>query len=287
VTPYRKITAKESGLYETCARHTARHTSRILQTGYFCDSCTKRLVHEALNDRPPVFHGQTFKGFCGLCNLKCDVTMRQWFACGPCWNVILAYQKSIAATEFLHKWWNDTIKPHFSHLNLVETEPVFLSPYARRTSTKKQSALSLSALDFLVSDTRASPAKSLFHIEQKTGPGSVEDMKTFQLDVNDFNDIVGAINYTHLPSYIVHIQAGRQYSFPTCRTVIRGMWYTDILRLKAHQLRIAVRRGEDKRAIYYDPAAFEPIEGFAKQLKAKHYKKLASKLAKSKLRLID
>lgn len=287
MTPYREVTTKESGLYETCARHTARHTSRILQMGFFCDPCTKRLVIEAFNNRPPIFHGETVEGFCGLCNLKRAVTMRQWFVCGPCWNVVLAYQKSISASEALRKWWKDKIKPAFKNLELVETEPVILSPYARNATTKKQSAETLSILDFLVSDVSANPAKPLFHIEQKTGPAAVEEMKTFQLDVNDFNDIAGAINYTDLPSYIVHVQARREYFLPTSKTVISGIWWTDILTLQSHQLRIAVRRGEDKRAIYYNPKAFRPIDEFSKELKGSHYKKLGTTLAKKPLLLID
>jgi hypothetical protein len=65
------------------------------------------------------------------------------------------------------------------------------------------------------------------------------------------------------------------------------MWSTDVLTLIAHQKRIAMRRGEDKRAIYYDPAAFRPIDEFIEQLKAKHYTKLAATLIKSPLFLIE
>jgi hypothetical protein len=213
--------------------------------------------------------------------------MRQWFVCGTCWNVVLAYQKSMAATKVLRTWWKDEIKPQFNHLDLVETEPVILSPYARGSSTKKESAETLTILDFLVSDVSKKPAKPLFHIEQKTGPGSIEEMKKFQLDVNDFNDIAGAINYTDLPAYIMHVQAQREYLLPTSKTIVSGMWWTDILTLMAHQKKIAVRRGEDKRAVYYNPAAFQPIDGFLEVLKAKRYKALAAALAKTPVLLIE
>jgi hypothetical protein len=215
-----------------------------------------------------------------------EVTMRQWFVCGPCWSVILAYQKSIAASEAVQAWWGRDIKPIFSNLALEETEPVYLSPYARSGATKMQKAAALSVLDFLVSDVSKDPPVSLFHLEQKTGPGSIEEMTEFQLDVNDYNDIAGATNKTHIPSYIVHVQAGQEYAFPTRKSIILGMWWTDVFSLRTNQKRIASRRGEDKRAIYYKPIAFHPIAAFSDELKSMGYKKLAAKLSTAPIELI-
>ncbi|MEW6331587.1 MAG: hypothetical protein AB1560_09010 [Pseudomonadota bacterium] len=286
MTPYRIVMPNSSGLFETCARHTNRQTARALQAIYLCDECTKRLVSEAFNNRPPVYHGETIQGFCGLCNLNCDVTMRQWFVCPICWNVVLAYQKSIAASVAIHEWWANTIKPKFPELELVETEPVYLSPFARGVKTKKQGAATLSLLDFRVSDNRKNPPVPLFNIEQKTGPGAIDEMSEFQLDVNDFNDIAGATNNTKLPSYIVHVQASQNYQFPTRQTVITGIWWTDLITLQAHQKRISKRRGEDKNAIYYDPAAFSPIATFSEELERKGYENLLAKLSKKPIPLL-
>ena len=265
ISPYRDVTTPDSGLYETCARHTSRRVARSLQTGYFCDACAKRLVVEVFNDRAPVYHGETLKGFCGLCNLNREVTMRQWFVCPGCWGVVIAYQKSIAASAALAKWWSKSIEPQFAGLTLIETEPVRLTPYVRNPVTKLQSASELSILDFLVSNTSKAPAATLFHIEQKTGPGSIDEMSEFQLDVNDFNDIAGATNKTGRPSYIIHVQATYDYLMPTRRTIIKGMWWTDIFTLKENEKRISNRRDEDERAIYYKPAAFKPIETFCRR----------------------
>jgi hypothetical protein len=102
------------------------------------------------------------------------------------------------------------IGPVFPHLTLTETEPVRLSPYVRSGSSKRKDAPSLSVLDFVVSDAE----RPLFHIEQKTGPGSIDEMSEFQLDLNDYNDLVGATNKTGLPTYIIHVQAGQEYLFP-------------------------------------------------------------------------
>lgn len=286
MTAYRDVTLEASGLFETCARHTARHTARTLQTIYLCDDCTQRLVHEAFNDRAPVHHGETIQGYCGLCSIRRDVTMRQWFVCGTCWNVVLAYQKSIAATAGVHSWWNKTIASAFAHLRLEETEPMYLSPYARSAKTKKQGAAMLSILDFLVSDLGTTPGTPLFHIEQKTGPGSIQEMSEFQLDVNDYNDIAGAMNNTHFPAYVVHVQIAQEYTFPTRRTVVRGLWWTDLFNLAAHRIRVGTRRGEDKEAIYFAPSAFKAIDTFPDELARENHKVLAAKLAQNPVQLV-
>lgn len=283
---YREITSQLSGLFETCARHTSRSTARTLQTIYLCDPCARKLAARAFNGRHPVFHGQTIQGYCGLCSKRRKVTCRQWFVCGPCWNVVLAYQKSIVASCAVHEWWKNVAKSAFPDLDLKETEPVYLAPYNRAPKTKRQAAAELSVLDFLVTDTATTPAMPLFHIEQKTGPGSIESMSVFQLDVNDFNDIAGAVNNTGLPAYIVHVQAGREYEFPTSRAVILGMWWTDVVTLQRNQKSVGARRNEDKDAISYNPAAFKRIDTFPLEIAERRYEILSAILTKRKLNLI-
>jgi hypothetical protein len=278
---FRDITDKESGLYETCARHTARQTSRLLQSAYYCDECAQRLTGECFNRRAPVYHGDTLKGFCGLCNCLKDVTLRQWFVCGPCWNVVLAYQKSMAATAHLHSWWKDNIAPNMQHLSLIESEPVRLAPYARVGPNKREKAQTLENLDFIVADNALKPAKSIFHIEQKTGPGSIDEIKEFQLDVNDINDIVGAMKHTKIPSYVIHVQAVQEYSLPTKESVVRAMWWTDPYKIKANLKRVGSRADENKKAIFFKPAAFAPISTFLDELKNKGYEKLAAEMNKN------
>ena len=111
-------------------------------------------------------------------------------------------------------------------------------------------------------------------------------MKEFQLDVNDFNDIAGAMNATRLPSYIIHVQVEHEYLPPTRRTNAVAMWWTDVYRIRDKKKRVSSRRGEDKRAIYFKPTAFEPIESFEDELKNGGYKSLAERLAKSQIELI-
>jgi hypothetical protein len=265
-----------SPFWEACARHTNRQTSRLLQYLYLCDPCARRLTEEALNDRPPIYHGETVMGYCGLCNKRLEVTLRQWFACGPCWNVIIAYQKTIVASQAVLDFWRRCVQPQYPDLHCDETEVVYFSPYARAAKTKRQLAGELRTLDFLVSEMPA--GRPLFHIELKTGPGSIEEMNEFQLDVNDYDDIVGAVKNTRLPAYVFHAQVVHSYEPPTRYSVPRGIWYSDVWTLKTNRKDTRQRRGEDKQAGYYRTEAFRPIQDFTQEIATKRYVELSREI---------
>lgn len=281
---YSKILPPTSEYWEKCARHTSSHTARTLQTGYYCDRCTRRLTHEAFNDRPPVYHGGRVRGFCGLCNRRKYVFLRQWFACAVCWNVIVAYQKSIVASKAVRDYWRKEVAPEFPELTLLEKEAVSLSPYAKKAKSKAEAAKTLTTLDFLVKNRRLKKKRLLFHIELKSGPGSIEEMREFQLDINDSNDIIGAANNTHLSVYIFHVRTEFRYNPPTRASVAREMWWTDIFTLLKKRLSVRARRGEDKRAGYYSPAAFQTMDTFSQELQSKRYRELQRRLSRRRLR---
>ncbi len=281
---YRRILPRTSDYWEACARHTSRHTARTLQCGYYCDRCARRLTRDAFNDRPPVYHGARVKGFCGLCNKRKQVFLRQWFACGVCWNVIVGYQKSIVASQAVEDYWRKKIMPEFSHLSLVEKEAMSLSPYARKSKSKRQAAESLTELDFVVKNRRLKKRKLLFHIELKSGPGAIDEMREFQLDINDSNDIIGAANNTRLPAYIFHVQTEFNYDPPTRASVALRIWWTDIFKLLKHRLSVKTRRGEDKKAGYYSPSAFQTMDTFPEELRSKRYRRLHRRLSRRRLK---
>ena len=106
---YDAVLPPSSDFWKKCARHTNPTTSKNLAYIYLCDVCLERLVAEALNERPPIYHGETRRGYCGLCNELKTVTFRQWFACAICWNVVVAYQKGIVASEAVHRFWAERI----------------------------------------------------------------------------------------------------------------------------------------------------------------------------------
>lgn len=282
MAPFREVLNPASEFWEACARHTNRQTARKIQVIYLCDECAKRLTHEAFNDRPPIHHGETLQGFCGLCNEDKEVVERCWFACEICWNVVLGYQKSGAASQAVRSYWNDQYAITFPFLALVETEPVYLSPYRRLGKTKRQAAEDLIVLDFQV-ERKGEPAVPLFHIELKSGPGTIDEMKEFQLDINDSNDIVGVANRTCLPVYIFHVELRNIYAPPTRATIAGALWWTDVFTLLENRRDIRSRRGEDKLAGYYSPAAFKPIESFRQELQDEHYTALRERLTREHL----
>lgn len=283
--PYRVTSQPGNPWFEKCARHAAAYTCRTIQFGYFCDPCAERLVAEAFNNRPFLYHGETVHGYCGLCNEIRDVTLRQQYACHPCWAVVQSYQKGFVAAEAVHDFWQRVISAEFPHLRLTETEPVRVEPYIRAHNTKKAASKTLSTLDYEVRDTTQQGDPIAFHIELKSGPASIETMSEFQLDVNDFDDIVGAACFTKLPAYVIHVQIQPVYLLPTKGHQATGAWWTDFARLRAALNSVKGRRGEDKAAAYFDPSAFSPFATFTDELRTQGYVALGKKLNPSALAL--
>lgn len=231
-----------------------------------------------------MYHGETVVGACGLCNTRGSVTLRSWFVCGICWNVVIGYQKSLVATQAIQDAWKAVVRPHFPELDLRETDKIRVEAFARRPRTKKEEAKLIRVLDFLVFEL-GTEERTVFYIEQKSGPGSVEEMKEFQLDVNDYDDILGVSANLGLPGYVFHVQLDLEYENGTRRVVPRAIWWTDIVRLRATLKRVAARRGEDKRAAYFRPDAFQSIDTFVEELKGHGPGKLADQIKAKDLRL--
>lgn len=169
---------------------------------------------------------------------------------------------------------------------LTETDTVNLKPFVRTPRTKRQTAESLEAADFLVSEKVGETVIPRFHIELKAGPGSVHEMTEFQLDVNDYNDIAGPVVNTGIPAYVFHVQLGMEYFPPTRRSIARNLWWTDIVQLRRNLKRQARRRDESKAALYFDPAAFHRRETFVQQVVGRAFERLKVDLTAIPVRLI-
>jgi hypothetical protein len=206
------------------------------------------------------------------------VTLRQWFICPICLNVVLGYPKSMAATQFVRDFWKTKIEVKWPELKLVESDTVQIEPFVPRKRSQKAKAITIETLDFLAQKQRGSSYEGLFHIEMKTGPSSISEMREFQLDVNDFNDIKTVVIKTGLPAYVFHIQVVEEYYLPTRRSIARGMWWTDIISLRQNLKAVRRRRGEDKDAGYYEPAIFLPSESFIEEIEKDRYKELMEKI---------
>jgi hypothetical protein len=199
-------------------------------------------------------------------------------------NVVFGYPKSIAASKLVRHKWETIILPHVPELALEEIDAVQLSPFVPGKRNAKQKK---SAIDFLVRDKSLASAPVLFYIELKTGPSSLLDqagMREFQLDVNDYVDIITVMRDEGKPAYVFHAQVTEEYSLPTRRSVGREVWWTDIFSLRSSLKEVRQRRGEDKDAGYYDPKVFRPIEEFPAELSSRGYLRLSQKLKQEGIR---
>jgi len=272
--------------WEKCARHRNKQTSRFVAHLFLCDACAQRLKRECFNDRPPIFEGLAVEGFCGLCNRRQDVLLRQWFLCQICLGVVLSYPKSIAASLAVHEFWKRHVAPEFPALTLEETEVVKLEPFVPGRRTQRTKSGTLSVVDFAVFDDTSGGHEPVFYIEMKSGPGSIGEMSEFQLDVNDSNDVATVCNNSGIPAYIFHVQVREEYAPPTRHSVAAGMWWTDCFALHEHLRTIKARRGEeDKSAGYYSPQAFRTIGSFRNELSSRGYITLQKRLKKETLPL--
>jgi hypothetical protein len=189
-------------------------------------------------------------------------------------NVVYSYPKSIAASKLIFDKWRDIVQPICPNLKLEEIDVVKMEPFipGKRSSIKKQSAI-----DFQVRDMNLTGSPVVFFIELKTGPSSLsgtQAMREFQLDVNDYEDIVNVMRAEGKPAYVFHAQVTEEYSLPTKRSVGKAVWWTDIFTLRNNLKYVKQRRGEDKDAGYYHPGIFKPIEQFGAELTSKGYETL-------------
>ena len=103
-------------------------------------------------------------------------------------------------------------------------------------------------------------------------------IREFQLDVNDYQDIVAVMRDKGLPAYLFHVQVTDDYTPPTKRSVGRDIWWVDLFSLRASFKKVATRRDERKLAAYFDPSVFRPLNDFPAELAAKAYEALRAKL---------
>lgn len=277
----RPVMSSGDEYWEACARHEGRQTSRNLATIFLCDQCTGILVRDCFNGRYPVFQGDWFDGFCGLCNQAKPVALTQWFICNFCLTVVRSYPKAVAATQFVHSFWESHVRPSCPQLKLVESDIVRIEAYVPRRRTQRAKLVTVERLDFLVLERQGRVDKEILHIELKAGPSSVDEMSEFQLDVNDFVDIQTVTSKTGLPAYIFHVQITEEYRPPTSRTIARAMWWTDVLTLRENLKVVRQRRGEEKNAGYYHPQAFRPGSTFVTELSTGAYRDLAARIRTS------
>ncbi len=195
-------------------------------------------------------------------------------------NVIFGFPKSAAASQFVKQFWAESVTPEFPNLRLEEVEPMQLMPFITGRKSKTEKAV----LDFSVFDDSKDQKSPILFIEMKSGPGSIDDMKQFQLDINDSNAIASACNELCVPGYIFHVQVKQEYFPPTKRCRALNIWWTDCFTFEDHLQKVATRRDEgDKSAGYYSPMAFRTMDAFLVELRKRSYLRLQKKIKKNPL----
>lgn len=111
-------------------------------------------------------------------------------------------------------------------------------------------------------------------------------MTEFQLDVNDFNDIVNGCNGSGLPAYVFHVQINDDYLPPTRRSIAKQLWWTDLWTLEEARKAVRQRRGEDKRAAYFKPSAFRAGDSFVDEVRNLRWDVLKQKLKATPISLL-
>lgn len=129
---------------------------------------------------------------------------------------------------------------------------------------------------------RGADDEPAFWIEVKTGPGSLDEIREFQLDCSDCDDIMNAVITSGMPAFIVHCQMGKVPEPPTMRLVGQGVWWTTLTEFARSFKDVRPRRGNERKfAAYYGPDCFHPIETFGGFLSKGGLKREMARLAKS------
>lgn len=274
---FREVLLPDSPFWGKCARHQNASTANDVARLFLCDRCGLRLTRECFNDRPPIYHGELSRGYCGLCNEFKDIAMRQWFIDPICLDAVFGYSKSIAASKLVHDTWKNQIKPILPGLQLQEINAVHIAPLLADTTASSQTP---SSPHFSAIEVRKGKEEVLlFHIELNISQRSPTDISEFQLEVSDYLDIENVMRNTERPVYVFFVQVTEEHNFPTRRNVGQRLWWTDIFTLRDNLIGMRHPRGSSKHTAYFNPDVFKPIDSFIQHLVQQRYFDLKHSLA--------
>jgi hypothetical protein len=257
-----------------CARHGKPVRNTQLATFFLCDDCCEELSRLACRGEPPVFREFDLIGFCGLCNESRCVKLTQWYLCEDCQRVINSYRLGRVAAEYALQQWDTLVTPSVPHIYLKQVDIVQPQQYERRR--KREPA---KQLDFLAVE-RAS-YQPLFWLELKTGRNALSDMRTFQLDKSDCDDVLNVVKVTGLPALLCHVCVAQEFQPPTSRFIGAGIWWTDIFAMRDSFIEIRRRRFDSgKEAAHFAPTCFRELNVLAKMLSQGYHFALQWRLAR-------
>lgn len=254
-----------------CVRCRTERRDTALGSFFLCAPCTTALVEQAFNRAVPAFAGFTVTSYCALCNEHRDLRLCQWFLCPYCERLVNSYRLGRVSQAFALQEWGRLVAPHVPDIAVEGVDAVTLRPYERRAGRRDLAEV----LDFrAIEDGR--PAA---WIELKTGQRAIEELATFQLDHSDCDDILNVVRITSLPSYIFHVQLGKEYEPPSDRIVPHGAWWTDIYAMSDAFLRSERRRRNGgKMAAHFAPACFARLESLGAALRDGHHRTLRERM---------
>lgn len=272
-----ELAADPWGAY-VCARHTVARGDTGLAQFWLCDDCEREFVRNALADELPCFVGGRCGGLCSHCQAPSVIAIRQWLLCPVCERVLRSIGKGVVSARYVLDRWSAVVQPHLPELDLVETDPPAARPRGTGVNADKEVVADFTAF-------RRSSGEPIFGVELKSGPGKVgrvggigAQMRTFQLDQSDCDDIIRVSTETGLPVFLYHCQVGTRAAPPTSKYTGLGLWWTDVLQMAQHFASSKVRPRETKVAAYYNTAMFQPIPTFAEFIRGVGFKNLRKEL---------
>jgi hypothetical protein len=227
---------------------------------FWCDACS--LVHQrdAFGGDPPLYVAAPGTGRCEFCDQLVQVSYRQWLLCRICQLVLGAYRRGRVSAAYALARLREVVEPVLPDVVFNEADPVLIQAATRGGRRRTLATrLDLEAL-------RRADGMRAFWVEVKTGPGAADEMGRFQLDCSDCDDIVNVVRTSGLPAFVVHCQVRKVPEPPTMRLTGHALWWTDLDTFRDSFIEIENRRDERKRAAYFDPACFRPIESFGEFL---------------------
>jgi hypothetical protein len=136
---------------------------------------------------------------------------------------------------------------------LVPKDEIEMRPVERRFGKRKLAT----TLDFEIQ----LGTQTLAWAELKSGKRSIDEFTTFQLDQSDCDDITNVVSSSALPALVLHVQYERTFLPPSFEIQGKGVWWTDIRKMKAGFVKAERRRLEsDKIAAHFSRTCFEPLE---------------------------
>lgn len=222
---------------------------------FLCAACEVAFKTGAFGNEEPFYRRTADEGSCDLCSMDGPLSHCVWLLCDVCGRVAQSLGKGRVAASF--------VLGHVARalggvtLRVAEVDSVIV----RRPAKSGQKRPLATELDLHLLD--AGGVRVLW-IEVKTGMNSVTQMKEFQLDCSDCNDIMNVVKISGVPALIAHAQVIKVPNAPTMRLVGQDAWWVDMYTFRDAFRHCVERRGDGrKKAAVFDPSCFKEMAELA------------------------